>query len=377
MRIVISILILCFLLKSNDAFGSCFQTLSKLSNPTEDLISYLTLLLDQRTITGEEISRFAANLQNGHLTNPIPENQNQTNSTAHIHRGEIQKKMESPLLDVKLLLQWANSALENKLRVRVARDEAQAKTEDPYLKIQFQPIPKGKYKIFSKDFEVAAFEMMSTPITQKQWVDVMGENPAFFYDGPEAIRVYLKGRTVMMQPDNPVERVNWWAAVYFANQLSIKAGLKPAYDLSDVNFSANEPARGYMSSNRGVLRINAPNEDIYQTEGYRLPTKIEREYLWKFMATKPNHTNTWGAGNSNSSTQPVAKLPPILVNGLPFYDLYGNVVEWCHDTNAEKPRERLTFGGSWRDAEFTFPEYWDGEGNYNSYTGFRLVRSLK
>ena len=39
-----------------------------------------------------------------------------------------------------------------------------------------------------------------------------------------------------MRPDHPLEGITWWSALVFANRLSEKNGLKPAYDLKRVKF---------------------------------------------------------------------------------------------------------------------------------------------
>ncbi|MBM3270725.1 MAG: SUMF1/EgtB/PvdO family nonheme iron enzyme, partial [Candidatus Sericytochromatia bacterium] len=58
------------------------------------------------------------------------------------------------------------------------------------------------------------FYMQTTEVTQAQWQALMGNNPSGF-----------TGAT------RPVEQVSWWDAVAYANALSAKEGLSPAYSL--------------------------------------------------------------------------------------------------------------------------------------------------
>lgn len=104
------------------------------------------------------------------------------------------------------------------------------------------------------------FEVMSTPITQKQWVELMGENPAFFSKGEHTISLDVGGKSILMQPDNPVEQVSWWSVLEYANRLSKKHGLRPAYDFSQIVFKPGTRAEdGTLDIKSGSLRINAVN----------------------------------------------------------------------------------------------------------------------
>ena len=51
-----------------------------------------------------------------------------------------------------------------------------------------------------------SIEVMSTQVTQKQWVEIMGENPSRFSDGKDSIVVNIKGKSVRMNPDHPLKR---------------------------------------------------------------------------------------------------------------------------------------------------------------------------
>ena len=63
---------------------------------------------------------------------------------------------------------------------------------------------------------VSSFYIGKYEVTQKEYQDVMGNNPAEH-----------KGALF------PVENVNWYEAVRYCNRRSIKEGLTPAYILND------------------------------------------------------------------------------------------------------------------------------------------------
>ena len=79
-------------------------------------------------------------------------------------------------------------------------------------------------------------KVMSTPVSQYQWTREMGVNPSYFDSGEDSVVVDVKGSSIKMQPDNPVEQITWWSALVFANKLSKKHNLMPAYDFSDITW---------------------------------------------------------------------------------------------------------------------------------------------
>ena len=113
-------------------------------------------------------------------------------------------------------------------------------------------------------------------VTQKQWKSVMGENPSKFKD-----------------PDRPVESVSWEDCNAFIRELNVALG--------------------------GVARF---------------PTEAEWEYACRAGTSTAVAGNgllsdmAWYDANSGNETHPVGKNHP---NAWGFYDMHGNVLEWCYD----------------------------------------------
>jgi uncharacterized protein (TIGR02996 family) len=157
-----------------------------------------------------------------------------------------------------------------------------------------------------------------SPVTQAQWVAMMGSNPSG-----------CQGE------GHPVEMVSWDDCQEFCHQLSSRDGQR-----------------------------------------YQLPSEAQWEYACRAGTTTPFHvgatlstelanydgTYTYGKGErgiDRSQTTAVGGFPP---NAWGLYDMHGNVWEWCRDWHGpygsdyiEDPEgsntgeTRVLRGGSWRD----------------------------
>lgn len=124
----------------------------------------------------------------------------------------------------------------------------------------------------SRDFWMGQFT-----VTQGQWQQVMGSNPAYFQAAG---------------PDAPVEQVSW----------------------NDVRIF--------------LAKLNA-EQDRWTV---RLPTEAEWEYAARAGSTGetygPLDEIAWYRANAARTTHPVGRKLP---NAFGLYDMLGNVWQWCHD----------------------------------------------
>lgn len=216
---------------------------------------------------------------------------------------------------------------------------------------------------------VPSFLMARTEVTQGLYEAVTGTNPSLFTTTPDA-------------PRRPVERVSWFDAVEFCNQLSALEGLEPVYTIQN-----RSPAQGWPIRSAEVTQNRAKN-------GYRLPTEAEWEWAARGGVLSQNQTVAGGDPSLAAWTGGTAGPGPVAekaANELGLYDLGGNVWEWCWDwygryeggpgNDPEGPGTgvlKVGRGGSWQSAPWmsrVSARSFDSPGSRGSNLGFRVVRS--
>ena len=174
------------------------------------------------------------------------------------------------------------------------------------------------------ELSVAPFWLANTPVTVTQFAEFVAatKHVADSERTPGAATWRTPG--FAQRPESPVVCVSWRDAVRYCNWRSAKAGFKPCYDLG---------------------RPDEPVIFLPDRNGYRLPLEAE----WEFAARSGGRdfVYPWGddddeaksikkanfraSGESSDPwpwTNPVKAFPPVAGG---FYDLAGNVWEWCQD----------------------------------------------
>jgi len=208
--------------------------------------------------------------------------------------------------------------------------------------------------LYGKDIIVSDFYIGKYEVTQKEWVEVMGNNPSKF-----------KG------DDLPVEMVSWYDCIEYCNRRSIKEGLKPYYNIDKGKIDPNNKCE--LDSIKWTVTINEG------ANGYRLPTEVEWEYAasggqeskgyrysgsdnvddvaWYWRNSGDRYlTGYWiwnDIENNHNQTKRVGSKRP---NELGLYDMSGNVREWCWDWYGDalvniSGSVRVQRGGGWMGSE--------------------------
>jgi len=167
--------------------------------------------------------------------------------------------------------------------------------KEPVTGMEFIWIPSGCYEMGCGDWTsdcsrdekpahevcVDGFWMGKTEVTQGQWKQIMGNNPANFQKG-----------------DN--------------------------YPFENAIFEEME---------KFIAKLSSSTTDAYK---FRFPTEAEWEYACRSGGKPEKYAGggdldpvAWYQGNGDGSTHPVATKAP---NGLGLFDMNGNVNEWVADT---------------------------------------------
>ena len=223
-------------------------------------------------------------------------------------------------------------------------------------------------------------------VTRGEYKSLMGEDPstasAYDKDGNE-----LTGDDVL---NNPVNYVNWYAAIAYCNKLSVKEGLDCAYTVSGISDWENLAYSDIPTSGDSTWNAATCN---FTANGYRLPTEAEWEWLarggqnYTYAGSDTVGDVAWYTSNTKDTGSRDVKTKA--ANGYGLYDMSGNVWEWCWDwygsissssgaSGASSGDGRVLRGGSWYyNANYCKVAFRSFSSPYNRFKiyGFRLVRN--
>ena len=307
---------------------------------TDLFISYLSKLKEESIIDTTALKKMYNELErNLPLSNPIEKEKSPSHS---IHYDNLNPYLNSTNLNKENLRNRLQQLLKLESSTKASKTEVQNETSPVFTKMKFNRIKHGPDVSYD-------FEMTQTLITQKMWVDVMGENVIIEDQARDPIiTLQIRDKQIRLRPEHPITNVSPLAVMKFANKLSELHGYEPVYDMhisvaagtkaSDGTLAISHPQ---FSTFRSTIYKKTIPSDPAKKLGYRLPTVQEWEHVLKDQGQRDSelidsmHDNiekyAWIKSNSDSKIHGVAELEPIRINGQPFYDLYGNISKMLED----------------------------------------------
>lgn len=198
--------------------------------------------------------------------------------------------------------------------------------------LEWEKIPNAYISRGVNTFEVSAFSIATTEVTQNLYKFVMNALPKQSKIGDE----------------RAVSNVNWYRAALFCNAFSKLAGFDTAYVYKSI---AGDSTLVDLTINYAAKAVRLPTENEWEiaarggkTTTYYWDTDVASKYAYYGQTTGPDVV--------------AQKIP----NDYGLYDMAGNVAEWVNDwydaypktksdnyTGPEKGTYRVIRGGGWSD----------------------------
>lgn len=291
-------------------------------DPTTSLIAYLSELVTSGRVTLPELNLLAHVWRRDGVWpgSSIPHDGSAPGR--RIHGRGVDAYLRDPQLDADRVVAWIDRVAAGGDVARSERAAAGAASASPFVPMRFVPVRAGVVGFRAASYTSEQrlrveddFELQDTPVTQLQWFEVMGDNPAALYDRSELItRAAPHGRPVQLRPNHPVDGItseSWHRLLARLN------------DHQDgYTYDLMTEAEYLLAVTDGGRRVD------------RFPWGPElrdgEPYAWVGDFAPPD-----------AGTLAVGMRRPLLVGGRPMWGLIGNAgqLAWASDPQVQPRRD--------------------------------------
>jgi Leucine-rich repeat (LRR) protein len=319
------------------------------------------------------INHLKSLLEHTTLINPIEESEAYASHEIFVYKKQLSTMLahsKDVSCDLQQIHQWARAKLLELDQKTFVREEVHEQTKDIYRPMAFVPIPAGHYQsLIDGNIIVIAddVEIQDAPVTQHQWMQVMGNASEYIPDNPDAP---ITSKSVdLIEINRFITKLN--------NNNPDYTYALPSVDEYDALLQAIL-GKNWLEQVKNLDACSDKNQTCSVASGNFIEHNNKR--VWDVIGTLWQWTRDTIDLNKSSETAPGAPID----DKKGVWGFLDNVLRWIKDKIDPLPKTaHLVFGTSFATKKDTLTNIAGFlrpiilVDSKNSHVGFRLIRFKK